>query len=150
MKKPWLTILIYLILGPPIGFVFFTAFAIVWNGDVFRLQVPTTRPPTTLLVGLVAFTYMLGWLPAVAAGLGVVGLKTQSFWRVTLVGMVVGSISAIVWSLTYNWGGNVTLAPRLWATTDAMAFLSALCAFSTVVCWLAARLCENWSNATRA
>jgi hypothetical protein len=145
MKNPWLTILTYLILGPPIGLILVLGFTKAQYGG--RLL------PFEHVGFILAGAYIFGGLPAIAAGIGVVGLRVnsaQSFWRVALVGIVVGIISAIVWSLANNWGNNVTLGPRLWRTAQVAAFLSALCAFSTIGCWLVVRLCDIWSTTPQA
>jgi hypothetical protein len=142
MKNPWLTVLVYLILGPLIGFAIFLGFAGVSDGRmIFLLE--WTKHIGSFLAG----AYMFGGLPAVAAGIGVTGLReqsAQSFGRVTLVGIVVGVIFALVWSLANNWEHDVTLGQRLWETGKVMALLSALCAPPTIGCWLAVRVCDVW------
>jgi hypothetical protein len=119
MKHPWLTVLIFLIVGPPVGLT------VLWG-----LMMPHDREliaPVRVQYFL-SGAYMFGGVQALAAGIWVAALEKPTFWRVSRAGLVVGAIFALFLALgQLRWLPGLDANAAIW---EPQCYLSGQCLYA--------------------
>jgi hypothetical protein len=130
MSQFWLTVLTFVIVGPPVGL------AVLWGLPILEGRRPFLPGYVDACVVMLLVAYVIGVLPAFFAGIGVAVLEKPVFWRVARVGLIVGIVPTVFFALT-QW-------PRLPSASamdvvDAFVWPVSICLLPTVVCWLVVR-----------
>jgi hypothetical protein len=119
MSRYWLTILIYAVVGPPIGLIV----VLTMSYDP-QLRFPTGQE----LFG----SYFFGLLPALIAGVWLANTATTRFWPVVRIGLIMGIVPAIlIAGIQISNSANELTAIGTYAAGTALVFF-----IPTVVCWL--------------
>jgi hypothetical protein len=141
MRRFFLTILTFAIVGPPVGLAVLTGLIMLRYGSLPH--------PEQFDVFLLA-AYVFGSLPAFIAGALVASLEKPGFWPVARVGLIMGLVLALLFAITLL--PRQLSLPRL-SSADVIdfvilvAWIVSICVVPTVVCWLVVRA---WSGRVAA
>ena len=119
------TMLIFVILGPPIGYVVF----LVWVMGEHWLRHGRLMPDLGSFLFVFPFSYLLGIIPALVAGAIVAAIEARSRFKwlpVAATGLAVGLAFAVLFALYFN----------------SLLLLVAICFIPTLICWQLSRLCR--------
>lgn len=117
------TMLIFVILGPPIGYVVF----LLWVTGEHWLRHGRLMPDVGSFLLVFPFSYLLGIIPALVAGAIVVVIRPRSRFEwlpVAATGLAVGLAFALLFALYFN----------------SLPLSVAICFIPTLICWQLSRL----------
>ena len=117
------TLLIFVLLGPPIGYAVF----LVWIAGEYWLRHGRLMPDLVSFLLVFPFSYLLGIIPALVVGAIVAVIEAR--WRfkwlpVAAAGLIVGLAFAVIFALYF----------------DSLLLSVAICLGPTLICWQLSRL----------
>jgi hypothetical protein len=138
MRRCLAIVLIFVVVGPPVG-----GLVVIYGSEIARLHSAAdvsavTRKFANAVALIVGMSYLLGSLPAAAAGL-LVGIRQAFYGTVTWpmalgIGLIVGAAFAVFVVISASRSGPASLfsAPS--------ALMIAASVIATMVCWVCVRL----------